>query len=162
MRRLYLVTYDIADSKRLRLVFKIMREHGDHLQYSVFRCELSDREKFEMIGDLEEVIHHDKDQVLLIPLGRNETLRLLGNRIISWKNRLLWYKWPFGHCASWIFERCGDENSPGNHSKVDFIGLQEVCRMRLNLRSEGTRPLLENSVVGYCYLWVYKASDLHG
>ncbi len=69
MRRLYFITYDIADEKRLRLVYKIMRGYGDHLQYSVFRCELSDKEKFEMIGELEEVIHHDKDQVLLVPLG---------------------------------------------------------------------------------------------
>lgn len=77
MRRLYLVTYDIADPKRLRLVFKIMRGYGDHLQYSVFRCELSDKEKFEMIGYLEDVIHHNEDQVLLVPLGpaRGETER---------------------------------------------------------------------------------------
>lgn len=69
MRRLYLVTYDIADPKRLRSVFKIMRGYGDHLQYSVFRCELSDKERFEMIEELEDVIHHDEDQVLLVPLG---------------------------------------------------------------------------------------------
>jgi len=50
MRRLYIIMYDIADDKRLRLVFKIMRGYGDHLQYSVFRCELSKREKFELIG----------------------------------------------------------------------------------------------------------------
>ena len=69
MRRLFLVTYDIADPKRLRQVFKTMRGYGDHLQYSVFRCELSDKEKFEMIGRLEDIIHHDEDQVLLVPLG---------------------------------------------------------------------------------------------
>jgi len=69
MRRVYVVTYDIADDKRLRRVFKIMKGYGDHLQFSVFRCELSDRDRFELIGDLEEVIHHNEDQVLLIPLG---------------------------------------------------------------------------------------------
>ncbi len=41
MRRAYLVTYDICEAKRLREVFKTMRGHGDHLQYSVFRCELN-------------------------------------------------------------------------------------------------------------------------
>ncbi|HQL63267.1 MAG TPA: CRISPR-associated endonuclease Cas2 [bacterium] len=77
MRRLYIIMYDIADDKRLRLVFRIMRGYGDHLQYSVFRCELSRREKFEMIGELEEVIHHQEDQVLLVPLGpaRGDTER---------------------------------------------------------------------------------------
>jgi len=69
MRHLYLVTYDITDDKRLKSVHKTMRGYGDRLQYSVFRCELSNKEKFEMIGDLEGIIHHDADQVLLIPLG---------------------------------------------------------------------------------------------
>jgi len=69
MRLLYLVTYDIRDDKRLRRVFKLMRGYGDHLQYSVFRCELSDRERVEMVGKLTEAIRTDEDQVLLFPLG---------------------------------------------------------------------------------------------
>ena len=69
MRLLYVVTYDIRDDARLRRVFKLMRGHGDHLQYSVFRCELSDRERVELMSKLAEVIKHDEDQVLLFPLG---------------------------------------------------------------------------------------------
>jgi len=34
MRSSYLVTYDIADDKRLRQVFQTMRGYGDHLQFS--------------------------------------------------------------------------------------------------------------------------------
>ena len=41
MRTSYLVSYDISDDKRLRQVFKIMRGYGDHLQYSVFECQLT-------------------------------------------------------------------------------------------------------------------------
>ena len=40
MRRTYIVCYDIADPKRLRNVFKKMRAWGDHLQFSVFECQL--------------------------------------------------------------------------------------------------------------------------
>ncbi|HUT57607.1 MAG TPA: CRISPR-associated endonuclease Cas2, partial [Phycisphaerae bacterium] len=40
MRRRYLVTYDISDDKRRDLVFKTLRDRGDHVQFSVFLCEL--------------------------------------------------------------------------------------------------------------------------
>ncbi len=69
MRHLYLVSYDICESKRLQRVHKTMRGFGDHLQYSVFRCELSDKERVQMITALEQLIHHKEDQVLIIPLG---------------------------------------------------------------------------------------------
>jgi len=69
MRLVYLVTYDVSNDKRLRRVFKLMRGYGDHIQYSVFRCELSDRERAELITRLADLINHHEDQVLLFPLG---------------------------------------------------------------------------------------------
>lgn len=69
MRRDFLVAYDICDPGRLRRVFQIMRGFGDHLQYSVFRCALSNREKVQLIAKLSEVIHHGEDQVMLVDLG---------------------------------------------------------------------------------------------
>lgn len=69
MRRLYIVSYDICDKKRLRKVLSIMRGFGDHLQLSVFRAELSPKECMQMKMQLDPVIHHDEDQVLVIPLG---------------------------------------------------------------------------------------------
>ena len=41
MRTTYLVTYDICDDKRLAKVHKTMRGFGDHLQYSVFECQMT-------------------------------------------------------------------------------------------------------------------------
>lgn len=69
MRQVYVVTYDISDPKRLRQVFKVMRAWGEHIQYSVFRCEIDPRELVELRSELDEVIHHDLDQVLFIDLG---------------------------------------------------------------------------------------------
>jgi CRISPR-associated protein Cas2 len=69
MRLLYIVTYDVCDDRRLRKVFGIMKGYGDHLQYSVFRCALSDRECIELLEKLTKVIKHDADQVLMFPLG---------------------------------------------------------------------------------------------
>lgn len=69
MRNTYLVCYDISDPKRLRKVFKTMRGWGDHLQLSVFRCDLSPRERAELIAAVGPLIDHDQDQVLIVDLG---------------------------------------------------------------------------------------------
>ncbi len=69
MRSRYIVSYDICDPVRLRQVYKTMRGFGDHLQYSVFRCDLSDMERIDMIGTLGEIINHAEDQVLIIDIG---------------------------------------------------------------------------------------------
>lgn len=73
MRRIYLVTYDIADDKRLRKVFKKMNGYGEHLQYSVFQCELSDKERAQMIAELNPLINHREDQILVFSLGPAES-----------------------------------------------------------------------------------------
>lgn len=69
MRSRYIVSYDICDDRRLRQVYKTMRGFGDHLQYSVFRCDLSRRELGEMITALDALLQHAVDQVLIIDLG---------------------------------------------------------------------------------------------
>jgi CRISPR-associated protein Cas2 len=69
LTRRYFVTYDIADPKRLRMVFRIMKGAGEHVQLSVFRCDLSDRQVEELITDLQGVIQPRDDQVLVIDLG---------------------------------------------------------------------------------------------
>lgn len=65
----YIVTYDICDPKRLRRVYRTMRGFGEHWQYSVFHCELSDARKVQLLTELEDIIDHSQDQVLLAPLG---------------------------------------------------------------------------------------------
>ena len=69
MRQAYVVTYDICHPKRLRKVYKLMCGHGEHLQLSVFRCELTKRELVELRGELARIIHHGEDQVLFVDLG---------------------------------------------------------------------------------------------
>jgi len=69
MRNRYIVTYDICEAKRLRRVFRTMRGYGDPLQYSVFVCELSLKERELMIADLEEIMNHNEDGVIIIDLG---------------------------------------------------------------------------------------------
>ena len=80
MRNSYLVCYDIADDKRLRRVFKTMRGWGDHLQFSVFECQLTSSDLVKLRAELDEIIHHDEDQVLFVLLGPAEGR---GERVIT-------------------------------------------------------------------------------
>ena len=72
MRNRYIVSYDIADPKRLRRVHRTLRGFGDPLQYSVFRCDLSPTERLLLREALTPLLHQREDQVLLINLGPAE------------------------------------------------------------------------------------------
>ena len=69
MRTSYLVCYDICEYKRLRKVFQFMRGYGDHLQYSVFECQLTGSDLARCRAELAKIIHHTEDQVLFVNLG---------------------------------------------------------------------------------------------
>ena len=80
MRTTYLICYDIANDKRLRRVFKACKNFGEHLQFSVFECDLNMAEKVEMEKVLNGLIKHDEDQVIFVTLGPAEGR---GERVIT-------------------------------------------------------------------------------
>jgi CRISPR-associated protein Cas2 len=80
VRSCYLVCYDISNDKRLRKVFRILRDYGDHLQYSVFECQLTPSDLICLRAELSGVIHHVEDQVLFVDLGPVEGR---GERVIT-------------------------------------------------------------------------------
>jgi CRISPR-associated protein Cas2 len=65
----YLVSYDVRDPERLRRTAAVLKGYGDRLQYSVFRCRLSNRQKERMLWELAKVMDSD-DALLLVPLCR--------------------------------------------------------------------------------------------
>lgn len=88
MRRRYLVTYDICNDKRLKKVFKAMNDFGDHLQFSVFVCEINDVERIRLESRIKPLMNEKEDQVLIIDLGlahsqtENECFFCIGKPII--------------------------------------------------------------------------------
>lgn len=63
------MAYDIRHPRRLRGVFKAMKEYGEHLQYSVFLCDLSGTEKPAMMLHLGNLIAHNEDSIVIVDLG---------------------------------------------------------------------------------------------
>lgn len=70
--RLYVVTYDIADPKRWRKVFKALKGYGQWMQLSVFQCRLTAKRRTEMAARLEGLIQPSEDHVLMLDLGPAE------------------------------------------------------------------------------------------
>lgn len=88
MRQTFIISYDVSDPKRLRYVYRLMRGWGEHIQLSVFRCELNARELVELRAALRGIIHHDEDQVLFIDVGPvdgrgNTSIRSIGKSYVS-------------------------------------------------------------------------------
>jgi hypothetical protein len=59
MRNTFLVCYDIRDDKRLRHVYKAMRDFGDHLQYSIFECQFTPIDLAKCRHVLGDIIKHN-------------------------------------------------------------------------------------------------------
>lgn len=66
---LYVVSYDISDSKRWRRVFNLLNGYGQWLQLSVFQCRLSQRRHAELMALLDESILNGHDHVVMLDLG---------------------------------------------------------------------------------------------
>lgn len=71
-RRHFLLTYDISDDKRRTKVFKTLLGAGDHVQYSVFFCDLNERELAALRGTIRPLLHRQEDQLLIVDLGPAE------------------------------------------------------------------------------------------
>ena len=69
MRNVYLISYDVADEKRLRKAYKKMCGFGDAVQYSVFRCELSAVERQKLREAMWAILNFAEDRVMLVDLG---------------------------------------------------------------------------------------------
>ncbi|MCY4520414.1 MAG: CRISPR-associated endonuclease Cas2 [Caldilineaceae bacterium] len=87
MRNRYVVAYDVRDPKRLRQTHQKMKGFGDSLQFSVFLCELSAKEKVLLEEALSEIINFKEDQVLVVDLGpvdghRANAMEALGRQVL--------------------------------------------------------------------------------
>jgi len=69
MRRHYLITYDVSDDKRRTQIFEALKDHGDHVQFSVFFCELNAMELAQLRTLIHPLVHVKEDQVMFVDLG---------------------------------------------------------------------------------------------
>lgn len=58
-----LVVYDISNDRRRTKLHNVLLDYGSPVQYSVFECLLTDRDKQRMLKSVQRVIRPRKDQV---------------------------------------------------------------------------------------------------
>ncbi|NJO74208.1 MAG: CRISPR-associated endonuclease Cas2 [Leptolyngbyaceae cyanobacterium RM1_406_9] len=63
----YLISYDIRDPKRWRKAYQLLKGYGETLQYSIFRCRLSQREREKLRWELEKILAQE-DSLLIAGL----------------------------------------------------------------------------------------------
>jgi CRISPR-associated protein Cas2 len=63
----WLVCYDVRDPDRLRKTAKLLEGYGERIQYSVFRCFLTIREREKLRWELTSLLKSE-DDVLFIPV----------------------------------------------------------------------------------------------
>jgi CRISPR-associated protein Cas2 len=71
----YLVSYDIRDPKRWRLVYTKLQGTGERIQYSLFRCRLNSTEKEALRWELEKFVA-EEDDLLFVHLCRSCSTRI--------------------------------------------------------------------------------------
>ena len=84
MRNRFLVCYDVPDPKRLARTYKKMNGFGEPVQYSVFICDLSPKERVLLEVALTEVLNLKEDRALIVDIGPSdgrgsESVTILGN-----------------------------------------------------------------------------------
>jgi len=65
MRSWYLLSYDVRDEKRLRRVARKLAGFGTRIQYSVFRCRLSERDLERLRWELAKVMTGEDDLLIV-------------------------------------------------------------------------------------------------
>ncbi|MCS6969912.1 MAG: CRISPR-associated endonuclease Cas2 [Chloroflexota bacterium] len=83
MRSPWIVSYDIADERRLRRVARICSHYGERVQFSVFVCHLDRMLLAKLQADLLPIIHRDEDQVIFARLESLDAQHLssIGKRL---------------------------------------------------------------------------------
>ena len=70
MRNKYFVCYDVHDPQRLTQTYKKMQGYGEPVQYSVFMCDLNEKEFIIMKEDLGNILNLSEDRILIINVGQ--------------------------------------------------------------------------------------------
>ncbi|NJP12630.1 MAG: CRISPR-associated endonuclease Cas2 [Leptolyngbyaceae cyanobacterium RU_5_1] len=83
-KNFYMICYDIRDPKRWRRAHQLLKGYGETLQYSIFRCRLSARDREKLRWELEQILTTE-DSLLIAGLCNRCVERIQAcNRPETW------------------------------------------------------------------------------
>lgn len=74
---MYIIAYDISCNDNLRKVSKLLQKEGIRTQYSVFECELSQKDAKALFNKLIEIINESTDKLFFIPIDKNHREKIV-------------------------------------------------------------------------------------
>ncbi len=77
-RTLYLAAYDICDGRRLREALRAVRSYASGGQKSVFECFLTDKERGDLLVQIDRILDPEEDRFMLLPLANPDGIQVLG------------------------------------------------------------------------------------
>ena len=80
-RRLHLIAYDIADSRRRARALKAIQAFGVDGQKSAHECVLAESERRELVARLRNLIDPATDRALIVRLDPRGAIRKLGRNV---------------------------------------------------------------------------------
>lgn len=88
---IYVVAYDMPDTRRRTRLFKAMKGFGIHTQFSVFECELGAKGLEDMIKKIGRIIDPAADNIKIYPLCGTciAKINLIGTARLVRKPRIL-------------------------------------------------------------------------
>jgi CRISPR-associated protein Cas2 len=82
----YLICYDIRCQKRWRKAYKLLQGYGDRIQYSIFRCWMSQRTREKLRWELEKILTTEDDLLLIRLSNRSLEDAAKYNRPGTWED----------------------------------------------------------------------------
>lgn len=80
MTSLAIIAYDIVDNKTRRSAFRCLQAWRLSSQYSLFECQLSQKQSEELLLQLCDIIDEDQDKLLFVWLDTQRPARALTKR----------------------------------------------------------------------------------
>lgn len=82
---LVIITYDIADEKRLRKVAILMEDYGIRVQRSVFECLIEERQVIQLIDKLMKIIEVKEDSTRIYRMCGNcqDRVQIIGQGAVT-------------------------------------------------------------------------------
>ncbi|HOD96303.1 MAG TPA: CRISPR-associated endonuclease Cas2 [Candidatus Hydrogenedentes bacterium] len=65
MKHWFLISYDVRDEKRLRKCAQTLEGYGQRIQFSIFRCYLSERTLQRLRWELSTILHLEDDLLVV-------------------------------------------------------------------------------------------------
>jgi CRISPR-associated protein Cas2 len=91
-KRWYLVCYDIRDPKRWRKAYGLIQGYGERLQFSIFRCRMSQRQREKLRWELEKILIEEDDLMFVGICSQCEQRIPQYNRPSSWVHDVCHYR----------------------------------------------------------------------